>query len=562
MPETGLAASRGLSLLGGWQLVVDGDVVALGGREQRLCALLALTGTHARAQVAGTLWPESTDARALASLRRAVAQTHQRCPGLLAADRTSIGLAADVVVDVHVLRAAVAAAADPDADLDAGPDPSLLVTLAGEQLLPGWYDEWVEAHRDELEHQRTGALERLARRALEHGDTTLAEDAARAVARAEPLRESASELLIRALLGRGDRAGALRELERYRDVVRTELGVVPSPALCALVEDPAPPVVPVQRRAPATETVRLTGPAGPTSSPAPASPAGSLLRRVAPPGPRRARPGPPPPPDPLSPTGPAGLSRRATAARLAVGAALVLAASVSVANLGPDRTRPTDPASADRLPPSPSDRRTGATSDDSPASTAREVLVRPVDAAQGAAAFVVRATQRPARVRLEVAGPSGASVVRNVVVRTRNGQRLVLGGLDGGTYEWSATSPTAAPVAGEVRVAEPDAPALVAAEEPRRDPSPTPTSSPTQTPTQAPTPTPTPTPTATQVAAATATPSPTPTPAQTPTPNPAPAPTQQPDPSPSQTPQPSPTRNPSPPGEPTDPGTQDPGPVG
>ena len=90
---TRAATSRGLSLLGGWQLVVDGDVVALGGREQRLCALLALGGTRARAQVAGILWPDSTDARALASLRRAVAQTHQRCDGLLAADRTSIGLA-------------------------------------------------------------------------------------------------------------------------------------------------------------------------------------------------------------------------------------------------------------------------------------------------------------------------------------------------------------------------------------------------------------------------------------------------------------------------------------
>ena len=34
---TRFATSRGLSLLGGWQLVVDGDIVALGGREQRRC---------------------------------------------------------------------------------------------------------------------------------------------------------------------------------------------------------------------------------------------------------------------------------------------------------------------------------------------------------------------------------------------------------------------------------------------------------------------------------------------------------------------------------------------
>ncbi|HEY0643706.1 MAG TPA: hypothetical protein VGD39_09825, partial [Nocardioides sp.] len=151
MPETARATHRGLSLLGGWRLVEDGETVVLGGREQRLCAYLALTGTRARAQVAGTLWPDSTDTRALASLRRAVAQAHQRCPGLLAADRTSIGLAADVVVDVHALRAALT---------DEAVDRSLLVALSGGPLLPGWYDEWVEDQRDDLERQRVGALER------------------------------------------------------------------------------------------------------------------------------------------------------------------------------------------------------------------------------------------------------------------------------------------------------------------------------------------------------------------------------------------------------------------
>ena len=175
MPDTSHATDRGLSLLGGWQLVVDGHDVALGGREQRLCALLALTGARARAQVAGTLWPESTDARALASLRRALAQTRDRCPGLVVADRTSVALAPDVVVDVDGLRTAAARAGTPDADA------ALLVTLAGDPLLPGWYDEWVEGQRDELERLRVDALEHLAHRALERGDTQLVEGAAREV---------------------------------------------------------------------------------------------------------------------------------------------------------------------------------------------------------------------------------------------------------------------------------------------------------------------------------------------------------------------------------------------
>ena len=172
---------------------------------------------------------------------------------------------------------------------------------------------------------------------------------------------------------------------------------------------------------------------------------------------------------------------------------------------------------------------------------AREVLVRPVAAMEGAAVFVVRVTQRPARVRFEVAGPSGSSVVLSVVVRSRDGSRLGLDGLDGGTYEWSATSPTAAPVAGQGRVAEVEAPALAAAPEPSGGPAPT--SAPTPTPTDTPTPTPAP-------------PRPprrrpprrrhtTPAPARRPVRPPSPA-----------------RHQPSPSGTPTDPGTQDPGPLG
>jgi DNA-binding SARP family transcriptional activator len=507
MPETAQGTTRDLRLLGGWRLVVHGETVVLGGREQRLCALLALTGTRARAQVAGTLWPDSTDARALASLRRAVAQTHQRSPGLLAADRTSVGLAPDVATDVDALRDAVSRAGSPDAD------PTLLAAMVGEELLPGWYDEWAEAQREVLRQQRVAALERLSRRALERDDTVLAEDAARAVARIEPLREPASELVIRALLARGDHAGAVRELERYREVVRTELGVVPSPALFALVEDAATPRVPVPRRAPVERATRPVAPAGvpddvPDPEHVPVSLADFLAGR--------------PPPAPPSLRRHAGHSWRVAAARLALAAALVVAASLAIANLGPDDARP-EPA------PSTTGASDGPTATGARGGGVRQVRVRPVAAADGVAAFVVRATRRPARVRLEVAARSGDSVVRNVVVRSREGQRLVVAGLAGGTYRWSATSPTAAPVTGEVRVDEHDLPLVTADDAAGREPTPPPDPTSPDPTSSAPTPTPT------QEA-----------PSQQPIP-------QQPHPQ-----QPSPTRHPDPPSQPTDPGTQGP----
>jgi hypothetical protein len=173
--------------------------------------------------------------------------------------------------------------------------------------------------------------------------------------------------------------------------------------------------------------------------------------------------------------------------------------------------------------------------------------VRPVAAAGGVAAFVVRATRRPARVRLEVAARSGDSVVRNVVVRSREGQRLVVAGLAGGTYRWSATSPTAAPVTGEVRVDEHDLPLVTADDGAGREPTPPPAPTSPDPTTPAPT-TSTPAPPAPAPPTPTASPTPSPTPTTTQD-----APSQQPHPQ-----QPSPTRHPDPPTQPTDPGTQGP----
>jgi len=116
-------------------------------------------GRRPRAQVAGTLWPESTDARALASLRRAVLQTQQQCPGLLQADRTEVGLDPDVEVDVDDVRRAAVLTELPMPGDEA---EALLATLVGEPLLPAWYDDWVLPERERLEHARVRAMEQIA----------------------------------------------------------------------------------------------------------------------------------------------------------------------------------------------------------------------------------------------------------------------------------------------------------------------------------------------------------------------------------------------------------------
>ena len=235
MPQSDSASQRRISLrlLGGWQLVDNGAEVRLSHREQRLVALLGLSGERARPHVAGLLWPDSTDARALASLRRAVMQTQHARPGLLHAGRGFVGLDPEVEVDVAEVRRAAEFSQLPESDDE---QSHLLWLLGGEELLPGWYDDWVLAERESLEQLRLRALDRLARQALDRGDLILAIDAARSATEIEPHSEAACEVALRAHLARGDVAGAVAEFRRHRDATWDNVGVAPSPRILALVE--------------------------------------------------------------------------------------------------------------------------------------------------------------------------------------------------------------------------------------------------------------------------------------------------------------------------------------
>jgi DNA-binding SARP family transcriptional activator len=55
---------------------------------------------------------------------------------------------------------------------------------------------------------------------------------------AEPLRESAQQVLIEAHLGEGNWVEARRSFEAYRDLLEREFGTEPAPELAALVRRP------------------------------------------------------------------------------------------------------------------------------------------------------------------------------------------------------------------------------------------------------------------------------------------------------------------------------------
>lgn len=245
-----ISGSLTLQLFGWWRLCHRGRGIELGGREQRLTALLALRGTRPRLHIAATLWPDTREDKALASLRAAVLRTQRRAPGLLVASRSTIGLHPDVAVDVRDLVGSIEKSEATCANGTGG----ILETrslLECEELLPGWYDDWVLFEREQLQHRRLRALEVMARQALDRGDLEAAVNAAVAATRIEPLLESARSVTIMARLRLGDPAGAAREFHSYRRHLRQELGVEPSPQFTELLRPVIPisrPVVPAPRK--------------------------------------------------------------------------------------------------------------------------------------------------------------------------------------------------------------------------------------------------------------------------------------------------------------------------
>src|SRR5215208_2849011 len=151
-----------LNLLRGFELLCDGDRVALPPSAQRLLAFVALHDRPVqRVYVAGALWLDASEQRSFANLRSALWRLHRPGYPLIEATPRQLGLADGVEVD---LRRAIAASRRalrepaPDAALEDG-------DLAGD-LLPDWYEDWVDDERERLHQLRLHALEAIGEQLL------------------------------------------------------------------------------------------------------------------------------------------------------------------------------------------------------------------------------------------------------------------------------------------------------------------------------------------------------------------------------------------------------------
>jgi DNA-binding SARP family transcriptional activator len=222
-----------LSLLGGFDLSLEGEIVRLPMTAQRLIAFLSLHDRPLlRGYVAGSLWPDTTEDRAGANLRSALWRLGSPGFALVNASNGHLELSPRVDVD---LRHSIALAHRLR-------DQSLLF-VEGEidelrffkDVLPDWSDDWVIVEREHFRQLRLHALESLCERQTALGRYSQAIEAGLAAVAAEPLRESAHRTLIKAHLAEGNVGEATRQYRTFRRLLHDELDLEPSNLMEALV---------------------------------------------------------------------------------------------------------------------------------------------------------------------------------------------------------------------------------------------------------------------------------------------------------------------------------------
>lgn len=229
-----------LSVLGSFGFSVDGKRrLGLPHGSQRLLAFLALQDrATTRTAIAGTLWPEASEEHAHASLRSALSRLNGIKSTVVEVTSQELSLADGVVVDVRDARklAHRLLKLKPGLDLPADLSTEAIATLSVD-LLPDWYDDWAVVEAEEWRQLRLHALDTLAEALTAAGRFADATSAALAAVKAEPLRETAHSVLIRVYLAEGNRAEALSAYEHYRNLLRAQLGIEPTPIMEALMKD-------------------------------------------------------------------------------------------------------------------------------------------------------------------------------------------------------------------------------------------------------------------------------------------------------------------------------------
>lgn len=229
-----------------------------------LLAILAAAGEVgiARDKVLAYLWPESTTAKARASLEQMLHALRSSLDAPTAFRGNPLRLEAETMTsDVGDFRATLS-----EGDLERA------VELYGGPFLDGFYlsdlpefEEWLESERAALAERYATALERLAADAISRGDHMRAVQIFRSLGAVSPLNGRVVHKLMEALVAIGDRDGALQEAAHYSVRVREQLNAEPEPNVTSFAARlrtearsvPPPPTAGLVERALSTHSPRV-----------------------------------------------------------------------------------------------------------------------------------------------------------------------------------------------------------------------------------------------------------------------------------------------------------------
>ncbi len=224
-----------LRILGQFDVQLDGKTIDIASRPaQSLFAYLCFHQSvqHRREKLAGMLWPDSDESNARSNLRHALWRLGESVgKGQFLADKLSISINpnADLWVDVAEFEAV-----SDDDSLEA---VLSAVQLYQGELLPGFYEDWVELERERLRAAYDRKVELLIALQLDAGRWAAAVQWAERWIAQGHVPESAFRSLMIAHRALGDSAKVVSTYERCWAVLREDLDVEPSPETTQLFEE-------------------------------------------------------------------------------------------------------------------------------------------------------------------------------------------------------------------------------------------------------------------------------------------------------------------------------------
>jgi TolB-like protein/DNA-binding SARP family transcriptional activator len=217
------------------------DFLPRGRKSRALLAYLCLAQGErvSRGRIVGLLWDRSAEAQARMSLRQSLSElnssVNRHVPGLVEIERDS--------VRIEVGKCWVDALAILEASADASAHTGNLVEPYSERLLEDLggitpsFDQWLTAERTRFEDRVRKILEAELDRLTERNAKPEARAAAaRRLINFEPTHEGAVRSLMKAFAQMGDRAQAIREFERCRQMLQRMLDLPPSKETIAAYE--------------------------------------------------------------------------------------------------------------------------------------------------------------------------------------------------------------------------------------------------------------------------------------------------------------------------------------